>query len=196
MAVILSQPQSVKEVVMTCFVPTHYLKHYRLIVSWTLYSQLDSFEQISVKFESKSRILFSKRYIWKCHVQNGGLSVLTHWGWVTHICVSKLTIIVSDNGFSPGRRQTIIWTNAEILFIWTWGKNFSEILSEIHTLSFKKMHYKMSSEKWHQFCLCLNVLKIRCQTIQAFLIDFFHLNLTLSAFYFLCVCSKINILEI
>ena len=27
---------------------------------------------------------------------------------VTHICVGKLTIIGSDNGFSPGRRQAII----------------------------------------------------------------------------------------
>ena len=34
----------------------------------------------------------------------------THWGWVTHICVSKLTIIGSDNnGLSPGQRQAIIW---------------------------------------------------------------------------------------
>ena len=32
----------------------------------------------------------------------------THWGRVTHICISKLTIIGSDNGLSPGRRQAII----------------------------------------------------------------------------------------
>ena len=42
---------------------------------------------------------------------------LTHWGRVTHICVSKLTIIGSDNGLSPGRRQAIIWTYAGILLI-------------------------------------------------------------------------------
>ena len=36
---------------------------------------------------------------------------------VTHICVDNLTIIGSDNGLSPGRRQAIIWTNAEILLI-------------------------------------------------------------------------------
>ena len=29
--------------------------------------------------------------------------------------VSKLTIIGSDNGLSPGRRQAIIWTNGGIL---------------------------------------------------------------------------------
>ena len=32
---------------------------------------------------------------------------LTHWGRVTHICVGNLTIIGSDNGLSPGRRQAI-----------------------------------------------------------------------------------------
>ena len=64
---------------------------------------------------------------------------LTHWGRVTQICISKLTIIVPDNGLSPGRRQAIIWTNAEILLIRTLGTNFSEILSEIHTFSFNKL---------------------------------------------------------
>ena len=49
---------------------------------------------------------------------------LTHWGRVTHICVSKLTIIGSDNGLSPGRRQAIIWTNAGILLIGPLGTNF------------------------------------------------------------------------
>ena len=36
------------------------------------------------------------------------LFCLTHWGHVTHICVSSLIIIGSDNGLSPGRRQAII----------------------------------------------------------------------------------------
>ena len=31
--------------------------------------------------------------------------------------VSKLVIIDSGNGFSPGRRHAIIWTNAGILLI-------------------------------------------------------------------------------
>ena len=30
-------------------------------------------------------------------------TALTHWGWVTNICISKLTIIGLDNGLSPGR---------------------------------------------------------------------------------------------
>ena len=76
---------------------------------------------------------------------------LTLWGRVTHICVGKLTIIGSDNGLSPERRQAIIWTNAGILLIGPLRTNFSEILIEIQTFSFKKMHLKMSSAKWRPF---------------------------------------------
>ena len=86
------------------------------------------------------------------------LPVLTHWGRVTHICVSKLTIIGSDNGLSPGRRQAIIWTNVGILLIRTLGTNFSEILGEIHSFSISKMHLKMTSAKWRLFGLGLNEL--------------------------------------
>ena len=85
-------------------------------------------------------------------------SSLTHWGRVTHIRVVNLTIIGSDNGLSPGQRQAITWTNVGILLIGPLGTNFSEILIEIHTFSFKKIHLKMSSGKWRPFCLGLNVL--------------------------------------
>ena len=81
-----------------------------------------------------------------------------YWGRETHICVGKLTIIGSDNGLSPDRRQAIIWTNDEILLIGPLGTNFSEILIAILTLSFKKMRLKVSSVKRRPFCLGLNVL--------------------------------------
>ena len=84
---------------------------------------------------------------------------LTHWGRVTHIGVSNLTIIGSDNGLSPGRRHAIIWSNAGILLIRNLGIKFREILSKIHTFSFKKMHFKMFSAKWRQVCLGFNVLR-------------------------------------
>ena len=84
--------------------------------------------------------------------------ILTHWGPVTYICVSKLTIIGSDNGLSPGRRQAIIWINAGILSIGPLGTYFSEIYIEILTFSFKEMRLKVSSAKWQPFCLGLNVL--------------------------------------
>ena len=84
---------------------------------------------------------------------------LTHWGRVRHICVSKLTIIGSDNGLSPGRRQAIIWTNEVIFLIRTFQTHFSDIVSEIHTFSFKKTHFKMSSGKCRPSCLGLNVFR-------------------------------------
>ena len=83
---------------------------------------------------------------------------LTYWGRVTYICVSKRTTIGSNNGLSPGRRQAIIWPNAGILLIQTLGTNFSEILREIYTFSFKEMHLKMSSGKCRPSCLGLKVL--------------------------------------
>ena len=86
------------------------------------------------------------------------LNCLSYWGRVTHIRVAHLTIIASDNGLSPSRRRATIWTNAGILLIRPLGTNFSEILFEIHTFSFKKMHLKMSSAKRRSFCLGLDVL--------------------------------------
>ena len=76
---------------------------------------------------------------------------------MTHICVGKLTTIASDNGLSPGRRQAIIWTNDGLLLIGPLGTNFSEILIEILTFSFKKMRLKEWSGKRRPFCLGLNV---------------------------------------
>ena len=86
------------------------------------------------------------------------IHLLTHWGRVTHLCVNKLTSIASDNGLSPGQRQAIIWNSAGILLIGPLGTNFREILIEIHTFSFKKMHLKMSSANWRLSFLSLKEL--------------------------------------
>ena len=91
-------------------------------------------------------------------VQGWEGNILTHWGWMTNICLSSLTIIVLDNDLSPGRRQAIIWTSARILLIEPLEKKFIEILIEIITFSFSNMHLKLSSDKWQPFCLGLNVL--------------------------------------
>ena len=65
------------------------------------------------------------------------LIVKTHWGRVTHICVSNLTIIVSDNGLSPGRRQAIILPNAGIVnwtlrnkLQWNFNRNSNVLIQE------------------------------------------------------------------
>ena len=88
-----------------------------------------------------------------------GRDISTHWGRVTHICVSKPIIIGSDNGFWPGRRQAIIWTSAAIAnsnlrnkLQWNFYRN------TFYRNSFKKMHLKILPAKWWQFCIGLNVL--------------------------------------
>ena len=50
------------------------------------------------------------------------------------------------------------WLNDGIVIIVPLGTNFNEILIDIHTFSFQKMHLKMWSGKWQPFCLGLNVL--------------------------------------
>ena len=87
-----------------------------------------------------------------------GRTMLTLWGRMTHICVCNWTIIGSDNSLSPGRRQAVIWTIARILLIRPLGTNLIDILIEIHTLPFKKMHWEMSSAKWRPICFGLDVL--------------------------------------
>ena len=49
-------------------------------------------------------------------------------------------------------RQAIVKTNAGMLLIGNLGTNFGKIVIRIQTYSFKKMHLKMSSAKWHPFC--------------------------------------------
>ena len=58
-----------------------------------------------------------------------------HWDRVTLICVTKLTIIGSDNGFAPGTCEAIIWTNTGILLVGPLGTNFRELLIEMHICS-------------------------------------------------------------
>ena len=86
------------------------------------------------------------------------LKILTYWGLVTHICISKQTIIGSDNGVFPGQCIAIIWTSAGILLMGPLETNLSEILIVIHTFLLRKMHLKMYPGKWRLFCLDLNVL--------------------------------------
>ena len=74
------------------------------------------------------------------------MSWLTHWGWVRHICVSKLTIIGSGNGMLPGWHQVIIWTNAGILFIGDkiqWHFNWNQCIS-IHENAFENVACQMA----------------------------------------------------
>ena len=83
------------------------------------------------------------------------------------ICVGNLSIIGSDNGLLPGRRQAIIWTNAGILLIGPWGTNSDDILMKIIIFSFKKMRLKVSSAKCRHFVsasmcyTCTNLVQVQ-----------------------------------
>ena len=91
---------------------------------------------------------------------------------MTHICVGNLTIIGSNNGLSPERRQAIIWPNAGILLIgplWTnlkseinEMKNENETLIKIYTSSLTKIHLKMSFGKRGHFVLASMCKDINC----------------------------------
>ena len=105
---------------------------------------------LSPWFQSNTRIWISVYKCGKC----------IHWVCVyfTELTPSKSVswaIIGSDNSLSLNRRQTIIWTNAELFLIVPCGTNFSEIWIQIPTFLFKKMSLKMSSGKWRPFCFGL-----------------------------------------
>ena len=76
---------------------------------------------------------------------------------MTYICVTKLAIIGSDDGLSPGRREAIILTIAGIMFFEPLETNFREILSEIHMFVWK-IRLKLSPGNKRIFCLELSVL--------------------------------------
>ena len=82
------------------------------------------------------------------------IMIMNSWQW----SYKSQIINGSDNGLSPGRRQAIIWTNAEILLIGSLGTNVSEMLIEIYIFSFKKMYLKLLVANRRPFCLGLNVL--------------------------------------
>ena len=159
--------------------PSHYLNRCWHIVNWTLWHTFwwHPPEQPSLSHraprvhklgiiqswptligQTVTGEIITSEYFRKCFNQGVVCCVLTHWGRETHICVSNLTIIGSDNTLSPGRRQAIIWNDAGILLIGPLGTNVNETSIEIHTFSFKKIHVKLLSGKWRPFCLGLNVL--------------------------------------
>ena len=64
------------------------------------------------------------------------------------ICISKLTIIGSDNGLSPRRHQAVIWTKAGILLIGPLAKNFSESLILNSQIFIQEYTFESVVYKW------------------------------------------------
>ena len=87
-----------------------------------------------------------------------GSPSLTHWVWMTQICVSKLgrhwcryrRVDIS----APSHYLNRCWHNLD----WTLWTNFRELKMKIERFPYKKMHFKMSSAKCQPFCLGLNML--------------------------------------
>ena len=77
-----------------------------------------------------------------CWLINVNQLIDAEWG-----IYASVTIIAPDNGLSPDWHQGIIWINAGVLLIGPLETNFSEVLIEMQTFSFKKMHFKVSSAK-------------------------------------------------
>ena len=94
---------------------------------------------------------------------------LTHWGQVTHICFSKLTIIVSDNGF-------VAWTNDWILStdlsnrlqrnlnrkveICMQENAIENVVTKLETILSRPQYVKNAVSKSAPFCSGLNVLTL------------------------------------
>ena len=76
---------------------------------------------------------------------------LNHCGQVTHIYVDNVTTIGSDNGSSPGRRQTLIWTNAGILLIVPLGTIFSKISNQSSYIHPRKCIWRCCLENGGHF---------------------------------------------
>ena len=112
---------------------------------------------------------------------------LTHWGRVMLICVSKLTIIGSDNGLLPGHHQAIIWTSAGILLIGSFGTNISEIVPFIHFHS-RKCIWKCHLQNGVYYRLGPNVLAmmLRCANVFCTWYSISHEICTRFCFALLC----------
>ena len=72
---------------------------------------------------------------------------------MTHFCVTNLTTNGSDHGL-------LSWTKplSNPMLKYCLGTNFGEIVIQIQTFSFKKMHLKVSSTKWGLFCVCYHFI--------------------------------------
>ena len=84
--------------------------------------------------------------------------LLTQWGRVMYICVSKLGHLWFRQWLvawlAPSHYLNQCWN----IVNWTLGNKLHWKFFKLYTFSFKKMHLKMPSGKWLPFCLSLNEL--------------------------------------
>ena len=128
-----------------------------------IYWKFGSVEQISTLIKEiplenvickKWAILFMLEWV-KSHIGlRLLLSALTHWGRVMHICVSKLTIIGSDNGLLPDHYLKLYWNNV----YWTLRNNFQWNFNQnlnisIQENAFEHVIRKMAAMLSHPQCV-------------------------------------------
>ena len=108
----------------------HRLRLYINVVIWLyiyIINQQEFYKKKSIKLMNFTLVSIN---IWWNNIWYF-CQILTYWGWVMHICVSKM-IIGYINALLPDQHQAIIWTSAGILLTGPLGINLSEILIEIH----------------------------------------------------------------
>ena len=89
-------------------------------------------------------------------------TLITHWGWMTHICVGiwpPLVQIMACRlvGAKPFSEPMMGYCQPWVKLLW---KSI-----EIYVFSYKKMHVKISIAKWWPFCLGLNVSMSSSSTV-------------------------------
>ena len=129
---------------------------------WNFKGTIWNSHKISDLFFFLSCILFSYhqcwwlmafRYIYQSHECDAVLNYrsicveitcryLTHWGRLTHICVSKQTIIGSDNGHYLNQCWNIVNWTLRNNFQWNFNRNSNIFIQEI---AFENVDSKMAS---------------------------------------------------
>ena len=120
---------------------------------------------------------------------------LTHWVRVTHICFSKLTIISSDNGLSPGRlaawwHQTITETNNVLLPIGPLETNFSKFHCKYKHILSRKCIQKCYLQRGSHFVQASTLKRTWCHLDKIFAKGYTDkMFIKMTAFLFQCQIS-------
>ena len=107
---------------------------------------INSFKHSNAKWCHRSGSIYRRRWsvTFALDIFNNKW-IPSRWDRVAHICVSKLTIIDSDDGLSPGRRQAIFWTNAGILLMGHLGNSNRKSYFFFKKIHFKNVVWKMAA---------------------------------------------------
>ena len=111
-------------------------------------------------------VAVSESSSWHCFYK---VYLLTHWGWVMHVCAINLVIFGSGSVLC----QAITWINIELLLFGPIGTNWTEMLTEILIFPLKKNNLKMS-DNWGPFHLRLDVIAPKCSDISRELVGQFE----------------------